>query len=82
MYQLYCKELSAYAFTEDSAGHCIFLLIVYRVLLDQLLQYEPVSGEEEEVTDYSGSEDEVPSSSRLHRPAGSVAKTVSPSAQG
>lgn len=48
-----------------------------RVLLDQLLQYEPLSGEEEEATDYSGSEDEVRSDTRLHRPAVSVAKMVS-----
>lgn len=29
----------------------------FRVLLDQLLQYEPISDEEEEVTDYSSDED-------------------------
>lgn len=39
-----------------------------RVLLDQLLQYEPMSGEEEEVTDYSTSEDES-GNIRMHRPA-------------
>lgn len=38
------------------------------VLLDQLLQYEPMSGEEETVTDYSGSEDEVAMDNRLQRP--------------
>ena len=28
----------------------------YRVLLDELLQYEPISGQDEEVTDDSGEE--------------------------
>ena len=35
---------------------CVF---VSRVLLDQLLQYEPVSEDDEEATDYSSSENET-----------------------
>lgn len=50
----------------------------FRVLLDQLLQYEPMSGEEETVTDYSGSEDEVAMDNRLQRPVPpAAAKQVS-----
>ena len=41
-----------------------------RVLLDQLLQYEPVSDDEEEVTDYSSSEEEAVDKKLFRAPHG------------
>lgn len=72
MKKFHGKIINGFQYHVALSVHVLSLLhsgiLITRVLLDQLLQYEPVSDEEEEVTDYSTSEDET-IDSRTCRPA-------------